>query len=138
MQTVLAVALATAVSTCWAQPYAKPYRMVEGWAKLPEGRSPGAIGDVVMDPAGRSLWAVIRCDAGPGRFGYEYLEGAEMQALRGLPLRRGQKHGMRESGLVPALPAGFRSQGGIMDDSRKDGSRPRLACTCPASGRSPS
>ena len=57
-----------------AQPYPNPYRMVEGWAKLPAGRNPGAIGGVVIDPDGKHVWAVIRCDAGPDKFGYECLD----------------------------------------------------------------
>ncbi len=57
-----------------AQPYPNPYRMVEDWAKLPEGRNPGAIGGVVIDPDQKHVWAVIRCDAGPEKFGYECLD----------------------------------------------------------------
>ncbi|MDP7478621.1 MAG: hypothetical protein QGI10_05085, partial [Vicinamibacterales bacterium] len=52
-----------------------PYRQVEGWAKLPGGRTMGAVGGVTMDPDGRHLWAVIRCDAtAPNRFGNECLD----------------------------------------------------------------
>lgn len=52
-----------------------PYRTVAPWAKLPEGRDMGAVGDVTMDPDGMHLWAIIRCDASePERFGDECLD----------------------------------------------------------------
>ncbi len=50
------------------------YRMVDGWAKLPDGREMSAVGDVKVDPDGVHIWAVIRCDAGFDRFGYECLD----------------------------------------------------------------
>jgi DNA-binding beta-propeller fold protein YncE len=34
----------------------------------------GAVGDVTIDPDERHVWAVIRCDAGADRFGYECLD----------------------------------------------------------------
>ena len=54
-----------------AQSLPNPYRIVNDWAKLPGGRTMGAVGGVTMDPDGRHIWAVIRCDAGPERFGWE-------------------------------------------------------------------
>ena len=52
-----------------------PYRLVEDWAKLPGGRTMGAVGGVTLDPDGRHIWAVIRCDAtAPNRFGNECLD----------------------------------------------------------------
>ncbi|MCH7747335.1 MAG: hypothetical protein IH939_04480 [Acidobacteria bacterium] len=52
-----------------------PYRQVDGWATLPGGRTPGAVGGVTMDPDGEHLWAVIRCDAtAANRFGNECLD----------------------------------------------------------------
>lgn len=72
-----------------AQPYPNPYRMVEGWAKLPEGRGPGAIGGVIVDPDGKHLWAVIRCDAGPDKFGYECLD-SELDAVVKFSLETGE------------------------------------------------
>ncbi len=57
-----------------AQPYPNPYRMVEGWAKLPEGRKNGAVGGVTIGNQGKHVWAVIRCDAGAEKFGLECLE----------------------------------------------------------------
>jgi len=50
-------------STVQAQGYSNPYAVVEGWAKLPQGRVFGAVGDVEIDPDGEHIWAVIRCDA---------------------------------------------------------------------------
>lgn len=45
----------------WAQPYPNPYRIVEDWAKLPDGRTMGAVGDVDIDPDGEHIWAILRC-----------------------------------------------------------------------------
>ena len=59
----------------FAQPYPNPYRVVENWAKLPNGRIMGAVGDISIDPDGVHIWAIIRCDAtAPGRFGDECLD----------------------------------------------------------------
>ncbi len=38
-----------------------PYRLDEGWAKLPEGRKIGAVFGMSMDRDGKSLWAFDRC-----------------------------------------------------------------------------
>ena len=72
-----------------AQPYPNPYRMVDGWAKLPEGRGPGAVGDVVVDPGGKHVWAVVRCDAGPEKFGYECLD-SDLDAVVKFSLETGE------------------------------------------------
>jgi len=65
--------IASVQSSLLAQP--NPYRTVDNWAKLPAGRSMGAVGDLTMDPDGQHLWAIIRCDASePGRFGNECLD----------------------------------------------------------------
>src|SRR5215211_2151672 len=45
-----------------AQGYPNPYRIAEGWAQLPNGRPMGAVGKVVIDPDGRHIWAVVRCE----------------------------------------------------------------------------
>ena len=58
-----------------AQSLPNPYRMVDGWAKLPAGRSMGAVGGVTIDPDGEHVWALIRCDATAlERFGDECLD----------------------------------------------------------------
>jgi hypothetical protein len=58
-----------------AQALPNPYRAVDGWAKLPAGRQMGAVGDTTLDPDGRHIWAVVRCDAtAPDRFGNECLD----------------------------------------------------------------
>ena len=57
-----------------AQALPNPYRLIEEWAALPDGRAMGAVGDVDIDPDGRHVWAVIRCDAGGDRFGTECLD----------------------------------------------------------------
>jgi DNA-binding beta-propeller fold protein YncE len=56
-----------------AQVLPNPYRIVEGWAQLPNGRAMGAVGKVAIDPDGRRLWAVVRCERleDPARFGDE-------------------------------------------------------------------
>src|SRR5436190_11518344 len=72
------VALALVVSpavrwTVFAQVPPNPYRIVEGWAQLPNGRPMGAVGKVSIDPDGRHIWAIVRCEAlaDPARFGDE-------------------------------------------------------------------
>jgi DNA-binding beta-propeller fold protein YncE len=40
-----------------------PYRTIEGWAKLPEGRVWGATSAVDIDKDGRSVWVAERCGA---------------------------------------------------------------------------
>ena len=71
---VLAVSLGAAlVPTLLAQSLPNPYRMVDGWAQLPGGKPIGAVGKVAIDPDGRHVWAIIRCEplADPARFGDE-------------------------------------------------------------------
>jgi DNA-binding beta-propeller fold protein YncE len=40
-----------------------PYRSVENWARMPEGRTWGASAGVYVDPAGTSVWVAERCGA---------------------------------------------------------------------------
>jgi sugar lactone lactonase YvrE len=40
-----------------------PYETVEGWAKLPEGRTWGSTSAVDIDKDGRSIWVAERCQA---------------------------------------------------------------------------
>jgi len=72
--TITTIAAIGTAATAGAQALPNPYRQVEGWAKLPGGRQIGAVGDVDIDPDGRHVWAVLRCDAGGDKFGYECLE----------------------------------------------------------------
>lgn len=44
-----------------AQP--NPYRTIEGWAKMPEGRTWGATSAVEIDKDGKSVWVAERCGA---------------------------------------------------------------------------
>ena len=73
-----ALAAVTALGTgaeAGAQALPNPYRLVDGWAKLPGGRQMGAVGGVTVDPDGRHIWAIIRCDAtARERFGDECLD----------------------------------------------------------------
>ena len=71
---VLAIATSPGVDdTVFAQAFQNPYRFVDGWAQLPGGRPMGAVGKAVIDPDGRHVWAVVRCEplADPARFGDE-------------------------------------------------------------------
>jgi DNA-binding beta-propeller fold protein YncE len=56
-----------------AQVPPNPYRIAEGWAQLPNGRAMGAVGKAVVDPDGRHIWAVVRCERleDQARFGDE-------------------------------------------------------------------
>jgi DNA-binding beta-propeller fold protein YncE len=75
MLAMLAVGMALVVdAAALAQALPNPYRAVRAWANLPGGREMGAVGDVAIDPDERHVWAVIRCDAGAERFGYECLD----------------------------------------------------------------
>lgn len=56
------VAAFAAGSSVGAQGLPNPYRIVEGWAQLPNGRAMGAVGKVVVDPDGQHIWAVVRCE----------------------------------------------------------------------------
>lgn len=72
----LVVSLAIVTSWSWttlAQVLPNPYRIVDGWAQLPGGKPMGAVGKVAIDPDGRHIWAIVRCEplADPGRFGDE-------------------------------------------------------------------
>ena len=63
-----AVVAAVAMSgrSAAAQPansQANPYRTVEGWAKMPDGRTWGATSAVDVAPDGRSIWVGERCGA---------------------------------------------------------------------------
>ena len=71
---LLIVSLLLAPQHSAAQNSSNPYSIIEGWAKLPSGRNMGAVGKATVDPDGRHIWAVIRCDAGPERFGTECLD----------------------------------------------------------------
>ena len=60
---VSALAALAGATAAHAQALPNPYRLVDGWAKLPGGRQIGAVGDVDIDVDGRHVWAVLRCDA---------------------------------------------------------------------------
>ena len=79
---LLGIALIASTEQAVAQNSSNPYAMVAGWAKLPGGREMGAVGKVTIDPDGRHIWAVIRCDAGGERFGNECLDSDLDVALK--------------------------------------------------------
>ncbi len=76
---IIGVLMTLIPSGIFAQSGPSPYRLVDDWAKLPDGRRMGAVGKVTMDPDGEHVWAVIRCDAlgfdvTPSRFGNECVD----------------------------------------------------------------
>jgi DNA-binding beta-propeller fold protein YncE len=68
-----ALAVAAAIAVVGTEAYAQasaptnsapnPYRAVEKWAQLPEGRSWGSTSGVDIDPDGTSVWVAERCGA---------------------------------------------------------------------------
>ena len=72
---IAAFVLSCLGTQAFAQSYPNPYRVIDDWAKLPDGRTMGAVGDVDVDVDGEHIWAVIRCDAtARDRFGTECLD----------------------------------------------------------------
>ena len=55
----LIVGVLAMVALVAAQP--NPYKTIEGWAKLPEGRTWGSTSAVDVDKDGRSIWVAERC-----------------------------------------------------------------------------
>jgi streptogramin lyase len=67
---VAAVAVGTATTRAQGQPapnarndHPNPYSTVEGWAKMPEGRTWGSTSSVDIDKDGVSVWVGERCGA---------------------------------------------------------------------------
>jgi DNA-binding beta-propeller fold protein YncE len=62
-----AVAALTIIGLAWAQTSAptnalpNPYRSIESWAKMPEGRVWGSTSGVDVDRDGKSIWVAERC-----------------------------------------------------------------------------
>jgi hypothetical protein len=56
-----------------AQVLPNPCRIAEGRAQLPNGRPIGGVGKAAIDPDGRHIWAIVRCERleDPARFGDE-------------------------------------------------------------------
>src|ERR1700747_3539367 len=50
-------------SVSWLAAQDNPYRTVEGWAKMPAGRTWGSTSAVDIDKDGRSIWVAERCGA---------------------------------------------------------------------------
>jgi DNA-binding beta-propeller fold protein YncE len=61
--------LAVAAEAAYSQAIAptnslpNPYRSIEGWAKMPAGRTWGSTAGVAIDPDGTSVWVAERCGA---------------------------------------------------------------------------
>ena len=62
---VVAVVASSPASLLAQPPNAEPnpYRTVEGWARMPEGRAWGSTSAVEVDPDGKSIWVAERCGA---------------------------------------------------------------------------
>src|SRR5690606_8837812 len=43
-----------------------PYQTIEGWAKMPDGRTWGSTSAVDIDPDGVSIWVAERCGGNVG------------------------------------------------------------------------
>ena len=54
---------ATAQPTAPLNTLPNPYRSVENWARMPEGRAWGSSAGVYVDPAGTGVWVAERCGA---------------------------------------------------------------------------
>jgi DNA-binding beta-propeller fold protein YncE len=55
------VGVVAAIAVVGTQP--NPYKTIEGWAKMPDGRSWGATSAVDVDRDGKSMWVAERCGA---------------------------------------------------------------------------
>jgi sugar lactone lactonase YvrE len=127
--TISAASVATARGQSGSKPVndlPNPYRTVEGWAKLPEGRTWGSTSAVEIDKDGKSIWVFERCSQ-------NRCEGSDLPAILKFD----------ESGkLVKAFGAGmFISPHGIdvdhegnvwVTDCACTGGRPRGDTTAPA------
>jgi sugar lactone lactonase YvrE len=58
----LTLAVALSVQPTVAQITTNPYRAIYGWEKLPAGRKLGVIAGIYMDPDGKHLWMLSRCE----------------------------------------------------------------------------
>jgi len=58
----LALALVLSVQPSIAQITTNPYRAIYGWEKLPAGRKLGVLAGIYMDPDGKHLWMLSRCE----------------------------------------------------------------------------
>jgi sugar lactone lactonase YvrE len=68
LMSVLALTLAAATVAAQANmapvnSLPNPYRTIEGWAKMPEGRTWGSTSAVAIDRDGQSIWVAERCGA---------------------------------------------------------------------------
>src|SRR5215467_15979561 len=52
-----------AAGLCAQNSYPNPYRTIENWAKLPDGRMWGSTSAVEIDKDGKSIWVAERCGA---------------------------------------------------------------------------
>jgi streptogramin lyase len=58
-----ASAIAAVSTAAFLAAQGNPYRTIEGWAKMPEGRTWGSTSAVDIDRDGRSIWVAERCGA---------------------------------------------------------------------------
>ncbi len=94
-----------------------PYRTIEGWAKMPEGRTWGSTSAVAIDRDGQSIWVAERCEKND-------CVGSSLD-----PVLHFDKNGK----LVKSFGAGMiMSPHGIHVD--RDGNVWVVDCTCTAGG----
>ena len=88
-----------------------PYRAIENWAKLPEGRTWGSTSGVDIDPDGTSVWVAERCGAFAPPSLHETRYAVRLRRLdaRADPQVRCVRHAgeelRRRAAPVPARPA---------------------------------
>src|SRR5215468_9900932 len=58
---VVASTLSSAQTTAPTNSLPNPYRSVENWGELPNGRKWGSTSAVAIDPDGKSVWVAERC-----------------------------------------------------------------------------
>ena len=59
----IAASVARAQTTAPINDLPNPYRTIEGWAKMPDGRTWGSTSAVAIDRDGKSIWVAERCGA---------------------------------------------------------------------------
>ena len=145
---VASLALATARTQAQAQPtpnakndLPNPYRTVEGWAKLPEGRTWGSTSSVDIDKDGMSVWVGERCGTN-SCLDLDARSGAEVRLHRqaGQELRLGPGRSSRTASSSIATATSGSSMGrttrrGRRAARRRTGRDPGAAADGPARRR---
>ena len=59
---LVTLAIVLSVQPTQAQVTTNPYRAIYGWEKMPPGRKLGVVAGIYMDPDGKHLWMLSRCE----------------------------------------------------------------------------